>query len=133
MGLQQFGHSEHRPDAHLLRRQPRDGDAAINPQGLQPAAFGHGTFHQHAGRCAVRKLTGVAGRDHAALDHRFEICEAFECRVRPVTLVTVEPHIPVSHGARGLVGHSHGRGDRHNLGVEQSLVLGHRGAALRFK
>src|SRR5207248_5538862 len=68
--FEQARHREHGPDAHLVGLAGRDREAAEDPERMQPAPFGETAVHDHAGRSAVRELTGVARGDVALLDRK---------------------------------------------------------------
>src|SRR6266478_5075135 len=82
MTLQQLRHREDWADAHFVRltARRRPGDEAA--ERMESALFGILGFHQHHGRCAIRKLAGVAGGDvFARSPDRFELGETFQGRL----------------------------------------------------
>src|SRR5476649_2790467 len=79
--LQQLRHREHGTDAHLFRLAAGHRETAEHAERRQPLAGGGLRVHHDADAGAVRKLARVAGRDHAALDGRFDLRHALVRRV----------------------------------------------------
>ncbi len=128
--LQQFRHSEDRPDTHLIGLGAGDRHADIAAQWRQAAAFGGLRFHDHAGRGAVRQLAGIAcGHCPFRHDHP-QRRQTFRCGVGAIALVALEPDLAQAGLARRLVDQLHRRGDRHDLGVEAAGQLGGGGTLL---
>ena len=90
-------------------------------------------FHQHAGRCAVRQLRGVACSHRAAFDHRLEALQPLQRRVGAIAFVLGQRHLLGGDFLGFLVDDVHRRGDRDDLVVELAGGLGGGGALLRLE
>src|SRR6266702_501368 len=62
-----------RADAHLVGLDAGGDEAAEDAERLQSLLRGDPVAHDHAGRGAIRELTGIAGADGLALEHRLDL------------------------------------------------------------
>ena len=140
MALEQLGHHDGGADAHFLRLDTGHGKAAEDSQRLEPLFGGQFGAHQHAGGRAVGKLRGIAGGDIAALGdllaammHRLEGRQPFQCRVGAIAFVVIHRDIHQAFGARGLVYFLHLDVEGGDLVLEFSGGLRRGGALLAAK
>src|SRR5437667_3652672 len=120
--LEEFGHREHRTDAHLVGLAAGDREAAEDAHRLEPPFPRDAVAHDDADGGAVGELAGVAGGDHAALDRRFDFGHPFVGRVRTNALVLGRDHFLDGFAAFVLVHRLHLGGDRHDLVAELPLA-----------
>ena len=116
---QHLGNGVHRADAHLVRLAARHRKTEEATQGLQAFFLGQGFIHHHNRAAAVRELAGIAGRNHTAGNGRLDAADAFLGCAFTNAFVLADRHL-FGGQAHHRVSHTHGDGDRRNLGIKQA-------------
>src|SRR6202011_1213452 len=127
---QQTRNREHWANAHLIRLAAGYRKAAERTQGLEATTLSQRRIHQHAGRCAVGELTGVARGDAPSRHGGLDLRHPFESRVRADDLVAIDRDLAGEELAAVPVGDFRCHRDGNHLGREAPRALGDCGALL---
>ena len=129
--LQQRWHGKDRTNTHLIGLTASHHDAAHDTQRGNVLFLGHIAAHDHAGRSTIGQLGGVAGGDESlGTHHGVQLFQSIQRGLWPVALVLVQCHFLLGHLARFPVLDLHHGGERHDLVLEATGLLGCRGALL---
>ena len=133
--LEQFGHREHRADAHFVGLGARDRHADVAAERGQILLFAatSASMITHADEPSDSWLALPAVMWVSGAEHRLEARQAFERGVGAVAFVLVDRDFAHRDFAGFLVLDAHGRGDGDDLVVEAALGLGGGGALLRLR
>ena len=122
--FQQLRDRKNRADTHFIRLATGNGKPTENTERLQALGFGNLAAHDDGHRCAIRKLAGITGRDHAAGYGRANFRDGFDRRVAANAFIGRDRHFLRYQHAGGLVGDTHDGRHRHNFIVEFTGIHG---------